>query len=275
MGVSDLDELDKRWKRLKNTTHVNVAFGTSRCDENLLRELLRWLNGLSVSPASDEQLQAHLDQLERRRRGLDGLIEMAQEAGEKYLSAFQVPRRFMPSYGFAEFDLGTGRLVVSLDLLNAGGELGFPEDAGEIVEIFWVGVKEEAQETPEERQRRWQLERERLRQLVKDIVRVFDARFIFGGYVSYVSRYVAWLQKSRSKTKPRRALPWEFLWPLTYLPRCDLDEAPLKALPVHHAERMGAGALVQVFEDLHMGYQDKYEQAAHALGLRAVWELNP
>jgi len=265
--------MEARSKRLKNTTHVNVVF-KSPFHEERLRDLLQWLNTQSVAPVSAEQLQTHLDELRRRQQGLDSLPEMAQKAG-KELESF-IPRLFVPSYNFAEFDLGIYRMILSVDLLNAGGELGFPEDVGSIIEIFWVGAKlPEKPETPEERDRCRQLTNERLRQLLKDLVRDFDVRFAFGGYVAFVSRYVAWLERSRSKIKPRRALPWELLWPLTYLPECELDEAALKALPVHFAERVGSGAIIQVFEDLVNGYEDRYREAAHALGLKSVWELRP
>ncbi len=272
MGASEASAADRsQW--LKNTTHINVVF-TAACNTELLRDLLGWLNLQSTSPATDEQLERHLNQLERRREGLDGLPEMWRISGQMR-AVFTTPRHFMRSYTFAEFDLGAGRLIVSLDLLNAGGELGFPDEVGDVAEIFWVGAKEEAAESSGDRERRRQTERARVRQLVRDIVRDFDVRFVFGGHVSFVSRYVRWLQRSRSHVKPRRALPWEFLWPLTYLPECSLDEAALKGLPVHYAERVASGALIEVFEDLHMGYQDDYVDAAHALGLRAVWELKP
>lgn len=269
------DTNDRR-QRLKNTAHINVAFKESQCDAKLLGEVLYWLNGQSVSPASEDEIRAHLHQLQRRHQGLDGMKEMAEKAG-KELGFFVVPRVFMPSYTFAEFDLGVSpHLILSVDLLNAGGELGLPEEMGDVLEFFVVGAKlPEEPEVLAERGKRWQRERERLRQLVKDLARDFNVRSAFGGYTSFMGRYVAWHQRSRSKKNPRRAHPWEFLWPLTYLPECSLDEAGLTALPVHHAERVDGGALVQVFEDLHMGYQDKYVQAAHALGLRAVWELRP
>jgi hypothetical protein len=262
--------------RLKNTTHINLCLGSTPTDTGAwCQRLLQWLNARTVSPVHERKLQGHLEQIERRRKGLDALPEVARRAGEGYLSAFVLPRRFMPHYGFAAFDCGVGHLVISVDILNAGGELGFPTEAGEIAEIFWVGrMAEDASETGTERDQRKNREIECLRQLVRDVVRDLDVVFVFGGHVSFVGRYASWLRSEKNRDATQ-SLPWDFLWPMTYLPECSLDESDLKKLPVYYAERLGAGAIIQVFEDLHVGYEDDYIKAAHTLGLRAIWELKP
>jgi hypothetical protein len=166
-------------------------------------------------------------------------------------------------------------MILSVDILNGGRELGFPPTPGSIVEIFWVGLLgPETPEKGEERHRRLQLEQERLRTLVRDLVGAFRVRFVFGGYSAFVSRYVAWLEQAELKAATSMPSPEDLLWPLTYLSECNLDDAELKALPAYHTERIGSGALVQVFEDLVNGHEDKYKATAHALGLRSVWELS-
>jgi hypothetical protein len=47
------------------------------------------------------------------------------------------------------------------------------------------------------------------------------------------------------------------------------------SLPVHLVERLAGGVLIQAFETLVTGDEDKYRESAHLLGLSSVWELAP
>jgi hypothetical protein len=61
------------------------------------------------------------------------------------------------------------------------------------------------------------------------------------------------------------------LWPLTFSGK--LKGIDFFALPVHWAEELASGVLIQVFEDLWTGYEDKYFEAAERLGLTCLWQL--
>jgi hypothetical protein len=158
----------------------------------------------------------------------------------------------MKHYRFSRFDYGN--VTVSLDVFNAAGELGLPVRADEeMLELFIVGGQPGKAPAA-------------FVNLVRDLVESRELAAVFGGHVSFTARYLDCEHGNIGRKEPE-----EYLWPLTYSSK--LKGVDLSALPVHLAEELASGVLIQVFEDLWTGHEDKYFEAAARLGLGCLWKL--
>jgi hypothetical protein len=245
-----MDPLDN----LKNTFHVNLVFRESESETDSLRQLLTWL-GNKANPLVDEAaVERHLRELAEREAGGRALTDLAARTGENIRILRTVGGVLRAYRGLATYELGP--IGVSVDILNAGDELGV---AGilpsPVAEIFAVSGADPTGNP--------------LRGLLPDLVTELPVRCGFGGYSSFTARYIRALRRVKRKAPSD---PAQVLWPLGFA-RWDVDAGILESLPVRHLERVEDGLLIQVFNGLVTGSHPQYSEAARMLGLACVWDL--
>jgi hypothetical protein len=244
--------------RLKSAAHVNLLFATKDFDPKLARRLIDWLNDHSLSPHPPGMLDSHMEELDARRAGGRALDQVAEATNTPLLEVRSF--KLLDFYRFVPFDMGEA--AVSVDVLDAARELEMPSPfEGMVLEVFATYGREDRDGRGK-------------RHLARRLVSELPIEFAFGGHASFTARYAASLHK------PQEALdggtrPQDFLWPLTFSRSREVVERVHDSLPVHHCERLGDGVLIQVFDNLVTGQEEAYRDAAHALGLRSVWELKP
>lgn len=238
---------------LKLSTHANLVFPASEYDPGLAQSLVQWLNARSGNPLAADALQAHLDELARRAGGGRSLEEVA-ETERVDLGWLQTMPTLFKHFRFGRYEIG--EITVSLDIFNPANELELPYSQDHLVlELFYVSGRRI----------------EPFVGLVRGIVDEWPVGFVFGGKAVFTAEFVNGFRYS-STPLDSSARPASFLWPLTFL-AAPADEHVPASLPVHFVERRKRGTLIQVFETLSTGNEDDYADAAHALGLRSLWEL--
>jgi hypothetical protein len=244
--------------RLKSAAHINVVFERHGFDAGVARGVLDWLNTQSVNPIDSESIEAHMRELDRRRAGGWSLDKVAERTGDTLLEVRSF--KLLDHFRFGRYD--TGETVVSVDVLDAAGELEMPEPIpGMVLEVFSTYGREDREGVG-------------LRRLTGRIVDVFPVRFAFGGHASFTARYAASLHKPQEALQ-QGSRPQDFLWPLTFTKEKAVIERMNDKVPVHYVERVADGLLIQVFDNLVTGQEATYREAAHALGLKSIWELKP
>ena len=127
-GVPDLSRC------LKSTTHLNIGLSPGRPDQPAAADvILEWLGRRAGMDPKSPRVQAHLAELSLRRQGGHSIPEVAARMGVPLSLACS--SRLLEVFAFSRLEMDD--LVVSVDILNAGNELGI-EGAmtGEIVEVF-------------------------------------------------------------------------------------------------------------------------------------------
>jgi hypothetical protein len=239
---------------LKLTTHANLIFIDRNKDNALSVSVLDWLNRRSTAPVARADVESHLDELARRAAGGRSLPEVAQRAGLS-TGQLQVVPFLLQHYSFARFPMDG--FAVSVDLFNPRNELGVLDTHDQtIFEIFLTEARP-GNSFPD---------------LIRAAVDELPVDFVFSGHMTFTARFLNAFHYSPEPLEPGTT-PRDFLWPLTFSTRTEADHATLKSHPVARAERRRRGVAIQVFETLSNGNEDDYEAAAHALGLRSVWEL--
>jgi hypothetical protein len=160
-------------------------------------------------------------------------------------------------FNYAKFEVGG--LTVSVDILNAGNELGLDEAVPtESVEVFVLSCRRE-DIAPS------------MASLLLELVSDLPVTFAFGGSTAFTARFAFGLQLKQSGPEAGRT-PREFLWPLMFtrgLPNPDsLADAGLFRSEKHHG-----GYLLQMWTTLANGQHEAYRQAAHDLNLGCLWDL--
>jgi hypothetical protein len=248
--ASKKTEVQPSSANLKNTIHANFRLKTDGETAGRLLSILRWLSAGSRNRPDAETLKQHLDELMRRREGGHSLVEIARRSAVEP-RWFRATPLIMKHYAFSRFDYGD--VAVSLDILNAAGELGLPVRTDEeMLELFIIeGQPGKAPVA--------------FVSLVRDLVQSQRLDAVFGGHVSFTALYL-----DCERGESGRKEPEAFLWPLTFSAK--LKGKELSGLPVHVAEELESGVLIQVFEDLWTGYEDNYVEAAERLGLGCLWK---
>lgn len=241
---------------LKNTTHINLEFGPSPVDGDLSADsVVRWLARRSGFDADSPSIHAHLEELRRRRRGGHSIPAVAKRSGTPLTLARS--SRLLSLFNYAKFEVGG--LTVSVDILNAGNELGLAQAVPtESVEVFVLSCPPE-DIAPS------------VASLLLELVSDLPVTFAFGGSTAFAARFAFGLQLKQSGPEAGRT-PREFLWPLMFTRALPNPDALARA-GLFRSEKHHGGYLMQMWRTLANGQHEAYRQAAHGLNLGCLWDL--
>lgn len=239
---------------LKNTTSLNVRLSLDRLEIGRPADVVvEWL--ARRTGQGDMPFENHISELTRRRMGGNSIPEAAARSGVPV--ALARSSRLLDLFAFARFDLDG--MVVSVDVFNAGNELGIEDGIpGETVEIFVLDCPRD-ELAP------------RLRNLLLELVSELPVECAFGGANAFTARFAFGLRREQSGLEVGRT-PGDFLWPLMFTRRV-VDPATLGSAGLFHVEEIQGGHVLQIWPSISNGQHDIYRAASHALGLGCLWDL--
>ena len=246
----DTSDKAKAQNLVKMALSASFVFDAEPGDLRPAESVLSWLNANARVGRSPEEVQRHLGVLRDRVDG-DSLARRAERKGVD-LRRLRMPPHYVREFGLSTFEFDQS--LLSVDIFNAGNELDLGECAvRNAVEVFRVDGKDVATFV----------------NVAKGVFDATESHFLFGGPGFSVESYTQLCWRARRARKPAPA-PWDLLWPLVGTERTYPDST-LAVLPVTQVIRCRRGIVVQTFDDLWTGYQDRYRAAAEALGMKTFW----
>jgi len=234
---------------LKLATHANFVFDDATAIETATDGVLEWLRAHSDNQVSEADIEAHREQIQCRISGRS-LLRIAGDEAIPVNRMRSIPV-MLRHVRFCKFQLGS--IAVSVDVFNAGNELGLPESfPRNVVEVFFAGGHDV----------------DLFVDVVADLFEAMPVQHVFGGVSSFADRYVAAISRDLISGTTR---PWEFLWPLTGV-AMEMT-LPSGSFPAYREIPKRRGVVIQLFADLWTGSEDDYASAARALGRRSLWEI--
>lgn len=210
--------------------------------EQTALELRAALNQVAL-PLAAVDVETFVNRLQARCNGDRIEARCAQEGLDRPELA-STPR-FVEAFGTTTFRFR--QTVVGIDVFNAGGEFGVaPSQRDVAIELFRVDGWDASQFVD----------------LVGLLFGRTKVRFVFGG-ISFFAEEFAHLRLAGMVEGVD-----DLLWPLTaYVPPRPPTTKVFRSLVNDR------GVVLQVFEDLWTGNEDRYRAAAQEAGLHSFWEL--
>ena len=228
----------RRVPNLKAAVFAGFVPAGDVTERDLALQIHRTL-GEVARPLDDSTTDQFWSRLEERLRGAN--IQAAVAAGgDPRLLVYST--EFARRFGTQRFQFK--RTLVGIDIFNAGGEFGIPDNSGNsAIELFRIDGTD-ADEFVD---------------LAMLIFEAVNATFLFGASDVLTERYV------RLRLAEKVEHVGEMLWPLTSVAR------KTGVNGVYRQLSSSKGNVIQVFQDLWTGQADMYQAAATDLGLRCFW----